>query len=55
MVNLYNNIGINYDIYNDEIITKTNLGNLLQLNKEMVDSFTLVSGIEKLQIYKYKE
>jgi hypothetical protein len=38
----YYNIGINYDLYNDEIITKTNLGNLLQLNKEMVDSFTLV-------------
>jgi hypothetical protein len=32
---------INYDIYNDEIITITNHGSMLQLNKEMVDSFTL--------------
>lgn len=38
----YKNIGINYDIYKDEIITRTNLGKLLQLNKEMVDSFTLL-------------
>ena len=50
----YNNIGINYDIYNDEIITKTNLGNLLQLNKEMVDSFTLVSGIDKYRFVNIK-
>lgn len=50
----YNNIGINYDIYNDEIITKTNLGNLLQLNKEMVDSFTLVSGIDKYRFINIK-
>jgi len=38
----YNNINISYDIYNDEIITPTNNGSILQLNKEMVDSFTLV-------------
>ena len=50
----YNNIGINYDIYNDEIITKTNLGNLLQLNKEMVDSFTLVYGIDKYRFINIK-
>lgn len=38
----YNNLGISYDIYNDEIITLTNHGSILQLNKEMVDSFALV-------------
>ena len=32
---------IKYDIYNDEILTPTNNGFVLQLNKEMVDSFTL--------------
>jgi hypothetical protein len=39
---LYNNLSISYDIYNDEIITPSNNGSILQLNKEMVDSFTLV-------------
>jgi hypothetical protein len=39
--NTFDNLNINYDIYNDEIITKTNNGVILQLNKEMVDSFSL--------------
>ena len=51
----YNNVGINYDIYNDEIITKTNLGNLLLLNKEMVDSFTLVFGITKYRFINVRK
>jgi len=37
----FNNINIRYDIYNDEIITPTKHGSVLQLNKEMVDSFTI--------------
>jgi hypothetical protein len=37
----YKNISISYDIYNDEILTPTNHGSILQLNKEMVDSFTI--------------
>lgn len=40
----YKNISISYDIYNDEIITPTNHGSILQLNKEMVDSFTIIFG-----------
>jgi hypothetical protein len=40
----YKNLSINYDIYNDEIITPTNHSSILQMNKEMVDSFTLVFG-----------
>ncbi len=40
----YKNIGISYDIYNDEIITTANRGLILQLNKEMVDSFTVDFG-----------
>jgi hypothetical protein len=51
----YKNIGIIYDIYNDEIIIKTNLGNLLQLNKEMVDSFTLFSGNIKNRFINIRE
>jgi hypothetical protein len=37
----YKNLEIRYDIYNDEIITPTNLGSVVQVNKEMVDSFSL--------------
>lgn len=37
----YNNLEIRYDIYNDEILTPTNLGSVIQVNKEMVDSFSL--------------
>ena len=42
----YNNLGIRYDIYNGEIITITNHGSNLQLNKEMVDSFSLVYNLK---------
>ena len=38
----YKNLNINFDIYNDEITTPKNDGTILQVNKEMVDSFTLV-------------
>jgi hypothetical protein len=38
----YKNLNINFDIYNDELTTPKNDGTILQLNKEMVDSFTLV-------------
>jgi hypothetical protein len=38
----YKNILINYDIYNDEILTANNHGSIIQLNKEMVDSFLMV-------------
>jgi hypothetical protein len=34
-------ISLNYDIYNDEILIPANKGIILQLNKEIVDSFTL--------------
>jgi hypothetical protein len=37
----YKNVNINYDIYNDELITVGNHGITLQLNKEMVDSFSI--------------
>jgi hypothetical protein len=37
----YKNLKLRYDIYNDEIISVTNHGILLQLNKEMIDHFQL--------------
>jgi hypothetical protein len=40
--NTYKNININYDIYNDEITIPKNTGGIIQLNKEMVDSFSLI-------------
>ncbi len=38
---LFDNINLLYDIYTDEIITNTPNGTFLQLNKEMVDSFSI--------------
>lgn len=46
----YNNVGLNYDIYNDEIITTANTGYNVQLNKEMVDSFSITFGS---RIYRF--
>jgi hypothetical protein len=37
----YNKLSINYDVYNDEIIARADRGVIVQLNKEMIDSFTL--------------
>jgi len=38
---LFENIPLKYDIYNDEILTITDNGIILQLNKEMIDLFTM--------------
>jgi len=37
----YNNLKLKYDICNDEILTANSSGIILQLNKEMVEKFTL--------------
>jgi hypothetical protein len=44
--NTYKDIFVNYDIFNDELITSKNNGTIVQLNKEIVDSFTLVFGVK---------
>jgi len=36
----FSNLSLKYDIYEDELLIPTVLGPLLQLNKEMVDSFS---------------
>jgi hypothetical protein len=46
----FKNVRIKYDIYADEIITPVNSEDILQLNKEMIDSFTL--SFEN-KIYKF--
>jgi len=50
----YKNLEIRYDIYNDEIITPTNLGFVVQVNKEMVDSFSLNFKNNTLRFINYK-
>ncbi len=37
----FKNLLVKYDIYNDELLTTTNKGIILQLNKEMIDHFSL--------------
>ena len=38
---IFKNVKIRYDIYSDEIMIPMNLEDIVQLNKEMVDSFTI--------------
>lgn len=38
----FRNVNLLYDIYSDEIITHTPNGSFLQLNKEAVDSFSII-------------
>ncbi len=38
----FTNIPLKYDILNDEILTPADTGGILQLNKEMVDSFSII-------------
>jgi hypothetical protein len=38
----FKNLTVRYDIYTDEIMTVTNHGTILQMNKEMVDSFDII-------------
>ncbi len=38
----FTNVNIKYDIYEDELLTPKGNGVILKLNKEMVDSFTII-------------
>jgi hypothetical protein len=38
---VFNNLPLKYDIYNDELLTITDRGIIIQFNKEMIDYFTL--------------
>lgn len=37
----FTNVRLRYDIYKDELLTPVDPGNVLQLNKELIDSFAL--------------
>jgi hypothetical protein len=39
---IFTNILLKYDLYNDELLIPVNPGGVLQLNKEMVDSFSFI-------------
>lgn len=39
---IFTNVFLKYDIYKDEILTPVDTGGILQLNKELVDSFSLI-------------
>jgi hypothetical protein len=38
----FKNLKLRYDIYNDQVMIPTDHGSILQLNKEMVDSFNII-------------
>jgi hypothetical protein len=47
----FTGISLKYDLYNDEILTPVSPGVILQLNKELVDSFSFVY-LQK--VYRFK-
>jgi len=48
----FSDLGIMYDIFNDEILIPFNKGGVLQVNKLMVDSFTIVYINKKYDFIK---
>jgi hypothetical protein len=50
----YNNVRLKYDIANDEIITPVSFEDIVQLNKEMVDSFSLQYDGKKYRFINIK-
>jgi hypothetical protein len=52
---VFNNIDLKYDIFKDELLTPVENGNMLQLNKEMVDSFTLNFQNKNYRFIRMKE
>jgi hypothetical protein len=51
----FNDVEISYDIYNDEIITPANQGVIIQLNKEMIDSFSVLFQMKKYNFINLHE
>lgn len=51
----FNNVQILYNIYNDEIIARSDIGSLLQLNKEMIDSFSIMNQGKIYRFVKLNE
>jgi hypothetical protein len=49
------NVLLKYDIFKDELLTPIDSGRILQLNKELIDSFTLSFQNRKYQFIKMTE
>jgi len=47
----FNNLKLKYDIYNDELIMITDNGIIIQINKEMVEAFSMIFD----KIYNFKK
>lgn len=51
----FNNVLLKYDIFNDEVLTPIDSGRILQLNKELIDSFSLSFQNRKYLFIKMTE
>jgi hypothetical protein len=51
----FSNIYLKYDLFKDEILTPVDPGGILQLNKEMVDSFSLFFQNKTYKFIRIKE
>jgi hypothetical protein len=51
----FTDIDLKYDIFKDEILTPVDPGGILQLNKELVDSFSVVFQNKKYRFTKIQE
>jgi hypothetical protein len=51
----FKNVSLRYDIFKDEILTPFRPGGILQLNKEMVDSFSVFYQNKKYLFYRMPE
>lgn len=51
----FTDIYLKYDIFKDEILTPVDAGGILQLNKEMVDSFSVLFQNKTYRFIKMKE
>jgi hypothetical protein len=51
----FNNVLLKYDIFNDEVLTPIDSGRIIQLNKELIDSFSLSFQNRNYHFIKMKE
>jgi hypothetical protein len=49
----FNNVPVRYDIFNDELLIQRNDGTIIQLNREMIDSFLLCFNNEVLHFKNF--
>jgi hypothetical protein len=51
----FDNLNVRYDIFSDQLLTPLNHGPVIQLNKEMIDSFSLTFMNKKWRFVNIKE